>query len=441
MIDCSNLKVIVVCTDECGFVEHACPSWPALSELLGLPPSACPARQSLQSRPEEGASARWRRGSGRRRMSALNFVEVDGQRYSVYECVLLRPWPKAEPWVARIDEILSRISNNNRVQTWLGVRWFYKREDLLPSAAHVFPECEDPEREVYMFSGRLDEVPADKLLLVLTVFIPYRTASQLGACRVLCSADVPNYRSFLCEPNTYFYRYEYNPYHRDKNKPLFTLPGGQPIPASSPLAAESALIALSTATVPAPVAAPAPAPVAATDKRTRAKACTDRAPQEEKCQSSRSAEPTTRNGAAALARLAGAAAAVSQLHATEAAPRPTPPDALSKAQRSPACTGKSLPEKLRILQERIDRTWPPFRDTSGKLRKEFVAVVPKEGEKYSGEGCGRCAVSGAHAARGKEARAGKRQQRLRGCTGKRCESKPGLVAEVKTGSVSGTRDQ
>ena len=49
-------------------------------------------------------------------------AQVDGRQYNAYECVLLQPWPNSEPWVARIEEILARINNRNKVQTWLGVR-------------------------------------------------------------------------------------------------------------------------------------------------------------------------------------------------------------------------------------------------------------------------------------------------------------------------------
>ena len=89
--------------------------------------------------------------------------QVDGVRYALFECVYLRPWPNRPPWIARIEEILSRIANNNKAQTFLGVRWFYRRRDLLPSGEADFPTCDDPEHEVYLFSGKLDEVPCSKL--------------------------------------------------------------------------------------------------------------------------------------------------------------------------------------------------------------------------------------------------------------------------------------
>ena len=155
---------------------------------------------------------------------------MDGKRYNAYECVLLRPWPNAEPWVARIEEILSRINNRNKVQTWLGVRWFYRRRDLLPSGMAEFPPCEDTEHEVYMSASKLDEVAADTVL---------------ESCRVLCASEVPDLANFMqneASENTFFYRYEYNPFSRDKTAPLFALPGGRPAPrdgAAAPAAAES----------------------------------------------------------------------------------------------------------------------------------------------------------------------------------------------------------
>ena len=50
------------------------------------------------------------------------FPQVNGVKYCLFECVYLRPWPNAAPWIARIEEILSRIAANNEVQSSLGVR-------------------------------------------------------------------------------------------------------------------------------------------------------------------------------------------------------------------------------------------------------------------------------------------------------------------------------
>lgn len=85
-------------------------------------------------------------------------------RYALFECVYLRPWPGASPWIARIEEMLSRLDNRNKVQTYLGVRWFYRRRDLLPSGEAEFPACEDSEHEVYYCRGKLDEVKCSTLV-------------------------------------------------------------------------------------------------------------------------------------------------------------------------------------------------------------------------------------------------------------------------------------
>jgi len=66
-------------------------------------------------------------------------LQVGGRQYSVFEGVFLRPFPKAPPWLARIEEIRPRIGGNNKVQYWLAVRWFYRRSDLAPSTTHRRP--------------------------------------------------------------------------------------------------------------------------------------------------------------------------------------------------------------------------------------------------------------------------------------------------------------
>lgn len=97
-------------------------------------------------------------------MAAPHSPQVGGIRYGLHECVYLRPWPNAEPWVARIEEILSHIGRNNKVQTYLGVRWFYRRRDVHPSAEADCPECVSPEHEVYLCPGKLDEVACSTLV-------------------------------------------------------------------------------------------------------------------------------------------------------------------------------------------------------------------------------------------------------------------------------------
>ena len=78
---------------------------------------------------------------------------MKGTRYSLLECVYIRPWPNAEPWIARIEEILTQIGKNNKIETVIGVRWFYRRGQLLPSHEASFPPCDDPVHELYLCSG------------------------------------------------------------------------------------------------------------------------------------------------------------------------------------------------------------------------------------------------------------------------------------------------
>ena len=143
-------------------------------------------------------------------------TQVNGRKYCLFECVYVRPWPKALPWVARIEEILPRMGNTNKVQIYLGVRWFYRRRDLLPSAAAEYPLTDDEASEVYMARGKLDEVPV---------------STVVGACSVLdaTSASAETIRQFLLQGDAYYYRYEYSP----KRPPLFSLVGGKPLPATA----------------------------------------------------------------------------------------------------------------------------------------------------------------------------------------------------------------
>ena len=82
---------------------------------------------------------------------------------------------------------------------------------MLPSAAAEYPFCDQPDREVYIARGKLDEVAS---------------STVLGPCSVMAAseASAESLQSFLEQPDTYFYRYEYSP----KRPPLFSLPGGQP---------------------------------------------------------------------------------------------------------------------------------------------------------------------------------------------------------------------
>lgn len=67
-------------------------------------------------------------------------LQVRGHQYSVFESVYLRPFPRAAPWIARIEEIRPRIGANNKVQAWIAVRRFYRRSELEPSTTHGYPE-------------------------------------------------------------------------------------------------------------------------------------------------------------------------------------------------------------------------------------------------------------------------------------------------------------
>ena len=307
--------------------------------------------------------------------------------------------------MARIEEILARINNRNKVQTWLGVRWFYRRRDLLPSGMAEFPPCEDDEREVYMSSSKLDEVAADTVL---------------ESCRVLSASEVPDLAAFLqneAGENTFFYRYEYNPFSRDKTAPLFALPGGQPAPRSAAAApaAESkrkpkqARASASQASAAgtsgraghcrgASAAAASAACAAATERAPAAPAAAARAAGQAESSTStatRQQEPST---TAALE--ASAAALVTSL----SAPRP----AHGSTSREDAASGSDTPRedasgkngsgkesRLEALQKKLDRTWPPFTDVNGVFRHELRAVIPAAGERYAGEPCARCEIPGA----------------------------------------------
>lgn len=55
---------------------------------------------------------------------------------------------------------------------------------------------------------------------------------------------------------------------------------------------------------------------------------------------------------------------------------------------------KGREARLAKLQEKLDAIYPPFTDVNGVWSREFDAVIPQEGERYAGEGCARCKVSG-----------------------------------------------
>ena len=198
-------------------------------------------------------------------------AQVNGERYALFECVYLRPWPKAEPWIARIEEILSQIGNGNKIKHSLGVRWFYRRRDLLPSGESQFPACDDDAREVYLVPGKLDEV---------------ETKTLLGPCKVACSTDVPDLAGFLQEDDTYFYKYEYDVVAArtvaasGKQRPLFALPGGKPIAMAAAAAADAESAAAASTAAAAAAASTAcamPPPSSRPAKRARADASAEAA--------------------------------------------------------------------------------------------------------------------------------------------------------------------
>lgn len=118
-------------------------------------------------------------------------TQVNGHTYSVFECAYLRPWPKSSPWVARIEEILVRIARSNKVKTFLGVRWFYRRADLLPSAVAEYPPCDDCEREVYLCSGKLDEVSCEMLVCARFWLCVTRHCLDAETCPAFAGGTMP----------------------------------------------------------------------------------------------------------------------------------------------------------------------------------------------------------------------------------------------------------
>ena len=254
-----------------------------------------------------------------------------------------------------------------------------------------------------MSSSKLDEVAADTVL---------------ESCRVLSASEVPDLAAFLqneAGENTFFYRYEYNPFSRDKTAPLFALPGGQPAPRSAaaapaaeskrkpkqPRASASQASAAGTSGRAghcrgATAAAASAACAAATERAPAAPAAAARAAgQAESSTSTRQQEPST---TAALE--ASAAALVTSL----SAPRP----AHGSTSREDAASGSDTPReeasgkdgsrkesRLEALQKKLDRTWPPFTDVNGVFRHELRAVIPAAGERYAGEPCARCEIPGA----------------------------------------------
>ena len=207
-----------------------------------------------------------------------------------------------------------------------------------------------------MAISKLDEVPSDGLV---------------GPARVLCASEAPNYASFLSEPDTFFYRYEYSPAQRDKSLPLFTLPGGFEIPAAAWGGSRPVLAAAAQPPLPQGRSEPRPVDVDACGPAAAAA-------------SSRSALPPGSSSAGAGPSSAGSAGGGGASASGRSAGKS------STGGRS----AKTTTERLQYLQAKLDRTWPPFTDVSGFARHEFTAVIPADGERYAGEGCARCDTLG-----------------------------------------------
>ena len=258
-----------------------------------------------------------------------------------------------------------------------------------------------------MSSSKLDEVAADTVL---------------ESCRVLSASEVPDLAAFMqneAGENTFFYRYEYNPFTRDKTVPLFALPGGRPAPRN----AAAAPAAESKRKPKQPRASASEAPAAGTSGRVGASHCraataaaasvacaaaTERASAEVRpaaaARTAGHAESSTSTGQQEPSTTAALEASAAALVTSLSAPRP----AHGSTSREDAASGSDTPReeasgldgsrkesRLEALQKKLDRTWPPFTDVNGVLRHELRAVIPAAGERYAGEPCARCEIPGA----------------------------------------------
>ena len=268
-------------------------------------------------------------------------AQVDGETYRIGDCVRIAPWPNAPPWVARIDKIFSRTGDSEAL--FLGARWFYRRRDLLPSGAPKFPPTMDAEREVYLYTGKLHELPSKAIQ---------------GRCRVSCGTELgmSELAAIMQDEDAFFYRYEYKPDGSkpgDEPKPLFALPGTDtPAPGAEPPPA---------AEPPAAAAAAAAKPPAA---------------------------PVNPFAAAAAAALGGGSADADSAFKVEVPNgAATALVAAPNIRRRPCKTREA---RLEVLQRKLDAMWPPFVDIYGNQRREMEACIPLEGERYAGESCARC---------------------------------------------------
>ena len=186
-----------------------------------------------------------------------------------------------------------------------------------------------------------------------------RVCHQVGSCRVLCSADVPSYQTLLAEPNTYFYRYAYTPFQREKRGPSFAL-----LPSGLPAAGDGS-------------------PDAGTANLTHNEPLAVSLRDLSGVDASRLADSRShaiRDDASTCGRVCRQAG-------------PTD-DASQQPGAAEYVLGKSREERLGGLQAKLDRLWPPFTDVHGVWRREFTASIPLPGERYAGEGCARCEVLG-----------------------------------------------
>lgn len=219
---------------------------------------------------------------------------------------------------------------------------------------------------MYLDVSKLEEVAADALI---------------GLARALCASEVPNYATFLNEPDSFFYRYEYNPAQRDKYLPHFTLPGGGEIPLASWGDSQPVL------------RSEAPPPLVQGKGHLQQSTPSGQHPSTERpvkvdgvTLGDTMSQPGLSSPSASLAVTSNASG--TKVKANIAA------SAEARSSGGGGRGAKTTEQRLEYLQAKLDRTWPPFTDVSGVWRREFTAVIPGPGERYAGEGCARCETIG-----------------------------------------------
>lgn len=318
------------------------------------------------------------------------------RRLQVGQCVYLRLWPNSAPCIARIEEILT-ISAPDKVETILGVRWFYRRNDLPPAQSKEAPVC-NTDREIFISGRKLDEVSC---------------AMLLDACHVLHASQVLDVDRFLSEPDSFFYRYEYNPAYRghDTDTGPFTLPGGLALSmavarlrsgASPPVFAPGAMI-----TMPLPAFNPRPrprAPFLIDSEALKLPAGTSFASGGHASGSAGTAfsVATSPGGTLSACGVTEGSAAMIDVGSGGSAQKRVLATAVAVAVARPVSSGggesrpgsRSRKERLQWIQAKLDRMYPPFTCVDGVTQREFDAVIPLPGERYANEGCARCMVRG-----------------------------------------------